>query len=126
MYTATQLQEYLDEIRDQVCTRCVERPPEGPPCKPLRRMCGIELHLREYLKAIHTRKSGSIVPYLDDIHQQICSGCAFRAGERCPCPLDYLVVLLVQAVDTVDQRNGKQGCSGLPSRCSHCEELLSL
>src|SRR4029077_17058720 len=104
MYTATELHEYLDEIRDQVCTRCVERPPGGPPCKSLGKMCGIELHLPEYLAAIHEVESGSIEPYLDNIHRRVCPGCALRGGERCPCPLEYLLVLLVQAVETVDQR----------------------
>ncbi len=29
-----ELNEYLDEIRQEVCTRCMERPPGGPPCAP--------------------------------------------------------------------------------------------
>ena len=113
MVTVTEGQEYLDEIRAQVCTRCVERPPGGPPCKPLGRMCGIELHLPEYLKAIHEVESNSIGPYLDNIHSRICPGCAFRGGDRCPCPLDYLVVLLVRAVETVDRRRREAGSANL-------------
>jgi hypothetical protein len=27
VYTEAELREYLDEIRERVCTRCVERPP---------------------------------------------------------------------------------------------------
>jgi hypothetical protein len=107
MYTAIEQQEYLDEIRAQVCARCVERPPGGSPCKPLGRLCGMELHLPEYLKAIREVESNSIGPYLDNIRVRICPGCAVRGSERCPCPLDYLAVLVVQAVETVDRRRGR-------------------
>ncbi len=26
------LEEYMAEIRQHVCARCIERPPGGPPC----------------------------------------------------------------------------------------------
>ena len=42
MITETELDEYQDEIRNVVCSRCVERPPGGPPCAPLGKECGIE------------------------------------------------------------------------------------
>ena len=32
MYEGTDLEEYLQEIREQVCVHCIERPPGGPPC----------------------------------------------------------------------------------------------
>jgi hypothetical protein len=51
-------------------------------------------------------ESDSIEPYLDSIHRRVCNSCPRLAGEGCPCPLDYLLVLLVQAVETVDQRKG--------------------
>ena len=34
MLTEAELTEYMDEIRKQVCNRCVERPPGGPPLCP--------------------------------------------------------------------------------------------
>jgi hypothetical protein len=104
MYTEAQLREYLDEIRIQVCSRCVERLPGGPPCLPIGKLCGIELHLPEYLDAIHQIDSGVIDPYLDNMRSNVCSGCAQKECSDCPCPMDYLSVLLVQAIETVDQR----------------------
>lgn len=53
MYTDAQLHEYLDEIRKQVCTRCIDRPPGGPPCAPLGKMCAVELFLPTFLRAVH-------------------------------------------------------------------------
>ena len=109
MYTEAEIQEYLAEVRDQVCSRCVERPPGGPPCAPLGKKCGVELHLPKFLEAIHEVDSPRIGPYLDNIHRRVCSQCARRGCNDCPCPLDYLLVLIVQAVDTVDQRHRQDG-----------------
>jgi hypothetical protein len=107
MVTAAELDEYLEEIRRQVCTHCVERPPGGPPCAPLGKQCGIELHLAELIDAVHGVNSASIGPYLDTNRLKICAHCPRLEHEGCPCPMDYLAVLLVQAVETVDQRRAR-------------------
>jgi hypothetical protein len=102
--TAPAPTEYLDEIRKQVCAFCIERPPGGPPCAPLGKQCGIELHLPQLIDAIHEVHSPSIAPYLDHNREKICQKCAFLHSSICPCPMDYLAVLLVQAVEAVDER----------------------
>jgi hypothetical protein len=129
MATDMPLAEYLGEIRQEVCGRCVERPPGGPPCAPLGKECGVEAHLAALVDAIHEVRSDFIQPYLQNNRAKICSRCPLLGeggcpcpmddpavlgvtvaacsiyGEReCPCPMDYLAVLLVQAVETVDQR----------------------
>src|SRR5271165_2383443 len=90
------LAEYLAEIRKQVCSRCIERPPGGPPCAPLRKICGIEEHLPELVEAIHKVQSGWIGPYLDYNRRTICARCPQLGSGICPCAMDYLAVLLVQ------------------------------
>lgn len=105
MLSQLELDEYLAEIREQVCSRCVERPPGGPPCAPVGKQCGVEMHLPEIIDSIHHIKSGSIAPYLDTNRTRICEKCALLHSSTCPCPMDYLAVLLVQAVETVDQRH---------------------
>jgi hypothetical protein len=104
MSTDTQLAEYLEEIRQEVCSRCIERPPGGPPCAPLGKQCGVEMHLAALVDAIHERRSDFIEPYLRNNRAKICSHCALLGARECPCPMDYLAVLIVQAVETVDQR----------------------
>lgn len=106
MATATELDEYLAEIREEVCSRCIERPPGGPPCAPLGKACGIEMHLPELIESIHQVHSSSIAPYLDRNRAEICASCAFLHSSICPCPMDYLSVLLVEAVEEVDRRRG--------------------
>src|SRR5437016_1604702 len=42
MLTELELAEYREEIRNHVCSRCVDRPAGGPPCEPLGKRCGVE------------------------------------------------------------------------------------
>jgi hypothetical protein len=104
MVTETEQAEYLDEIRTQVCSRCVERPPGGPPCEPLGKFCGVELHLPELIESIHQVHSPLMQPYLEQNRNEICSGCDFLHSSVCPCPMDSLAMLVVEAVEAVDQR----------------------
>ncbi|HLJ97300.1 MAG TPA: hypothetical protein VKU02_29340 [Gemmataceae bacterium] len=109
MIPETELTEYLDEIRKQVCGCCPERPPGGPPCAPLGKQCGVEMHLPKLIEAIHEIKSGSIIPYLENNQHRICEPCANLHDSCCPCPLNYLAVLIVRAVETVDLRRQQLG-----------------
>jgi hypothetical protein len=98
------LQEYLDEIRQQVCSRCIERPPGGPPCEPRGKRCGIELNLKGLVDAVQTVRSDSVDPYIPVYHDHVCPQCTSRTTGQCPCPLDYLFLLAVEAIETVDER----------------------
>lgn len=107
MVAQAELAEYLQEIREQVCSRCVERPEGGPPCAPLGKMCGVELHLPQLIESVHTQRSVLIAPYLDHNRAEVCSKCQFLNSGICPCPMDYLAVLIVQAVEAVDRRRAE-------------------
>jgi len=104
MVAAADFADYLLEIRNRVCSRCVERPPGGPPCAPLGKNCGVEMHLPVLIASIrqvHTRLLG---PYQEHDRQAICEKCAFLHSSICPFPMDYLAELIVEAVEAVDQR----------------------
>ena len=104
MNAGPDLQEYLEEIRHQVCSRCIERPPGGPPCAPLGKRCGIELNLERLVEAVHAVGSKSLDPYIEVFHDHVCEHCANRTTSQCPCPLEYLLLLAVEAIETVDDR----------------------
>jgi hypothetical protein len=108
--------EYLAEIRKQVCSRCPERPPGGPPCAPLGKTCGVEAHLEALLDSIHQVSSPLLEPYLAHNRDHICEQCAFLHSSICPCPMDYLAALVVEAVEAVDERHKHQveAGEGLP------------
>jgi len=103
-YDAHRMAEYLREIRELVCSRCIEKPPGGPPCAPLGKLCGLELHFEQFVTAVHDVQSPFIAPYLDHDRSVICTDCEQRGSSECPCPMDYLAVLGVQAIESVDQR----------------------
>src|ERR1041385_624735 len=104
---ATDLEEYMAEVRKQVCSHCIERPPGGPPCAPLGKICGIEQHLDKLVDAIRDVHSPLAEPYLEHNRKEICQGCRYLNCSICPCPMDYLNVLLVEAVEAVDARRAE-------------------
>jgi hypothetical protein len=107
MYTQAELDEYLAEIREQVCKHCIERPPGGPPCGPRGKACGVEVHLAEIVAIAHAGRSVAMDPYIERFHRDVCSHCANRDTKHCPCPLDPLLLLAIEAVEAVDERNRK-------------------
>jgi hypothetical protein len=104
MLTAAELDEYMAEIREQVCSRCIDRPPGGPPCAPLGKRCGIELHLAEIVEICHNTRSRLVEPYTNRFHEDVCTHCANRPTSQCPCPLEYLLPLALDAIEAVDER----------------------
>jgi hypothetical protein len=121
MIAAPELDEYLEEIRDQVCSRCIEKPEGGPPCAPLGKDCGVEMHLPQLIESIRRVHSPLLASYRDHNRSEICAHCALLHTSICPCPMDYLGALLVQAVETVDERHRQCGSvSSEPSMaCGH-------
>src|SRR5262249_46018166 len=84
------------------------------PCAPVEKQWGIEMPLPQLIDAVHEVRSNSIGPYLDHNRQRICEHCPMLHSSDCPCPMDYLAVLVVQAVETVDERRGPRLALGLP------------
>jgi len=121
MLAEAELQEYLDEIRQTVCSRCVERPAGGPPCGPLGKPCGVEMHLEKLVEAVREVHSPLAEPYLTHNREKVCTDCPFLHSEHCPCPMDTLTVLVTEAIEAVDERHarrerGRQWLSGLPGQ----------
>jgi hypothetical protein len=98
------LDEYRTALRAEVCSRCIERLPNAPPCRPLGKGCGIELHLTELVEMCRNMNSALIDPYIDQLHDAICPTCESRHSSHCPCPLDYLLQLAVETVEEVEPR----------------------
>jgi hypothetical protein len=110
MIAGPELQEYLDEIRQEVCSRCVERPYGGPPCGPLGKPCGVELHLPQLVESVRAVHSDLIAPYLDTNRREVCEHCPYlHNADCCPCPMDSLAVLVVEAIEAVDRRRQRRG-----------------
>lgn len=130
MITEGEREEYLAEIRRQVCRHCKERPEGGPPCAPLGKPCGVELYLPELIEAIHeVQHDERIEPYRQSKEKFVCSRCAYLHSGYCPCPLDYWYAPIIQAIETVDKRRERHACGhrfvvGLPRRVG--DELTAI
>jgi len=75
---------------------------------PIGKMCGVEMHLPDLVDSIPQVRSNRIESYLNQNREEICEKCELLHSGICPCPMDYLAVLVVQAVETVDERRGKR------------------
>jgi len=104
MSTPDEYDDYLTELREQVCSRCIVRQPGSPPCFVHGQACGIEGHLPELVQICRSTDSTLMDPYIEQLHDTICKDCEFRDGPTCPCPLDYLLQLAVEAVERVERR----------------------
>ena len=107
MAIQAEMTEYMAEIRDRVCSCCIQRPPGAPPCAPHGVRCGIELHLPEIVQVAHAARSRAMDPYIERFHTEVCTHCANRDSNQCPCPLDSLLLLAIEAIDAVDERREK-------------------
>jgi hypothetical protein len=112
MITPAELGEYQEALRADVCSRCIERLPGGPPCAPLGKGCGIEQHLAELVEMCRTTDSALIDPYIDQLHDAICPECPSNGSPSCPCPLDYLLQLAVETVEKVQRRQALRASQG--------------
>jgi hypothetical protein len=66
------------------------------------------MHLPQLIDSIRGVQSLLIDPYLARNRAEICAHCAFQRGSLCPCPMDYLAVLVVEAVEAVDRRKARR------------------
>ena len=48
--------------------------------------------------------SDQIEPYLHCNRHDICETCAYHHSDHCPCPMDTLAVLVVEAIEAVERR----------------------
>jgi len=103
MDTDDDYQDYLLELREHVCRHCIERQPDCPPCAPHGKACGIEQHIPELVSICRTTDSLQMDTYIQQLHDNICQNCEYRDKPTCPCPLDYLLQLAVEAVERVEQ-----------------------
>jgi hypothetical protein len=59
----------------------------------------------------HAVHSTGMEPYIEHFHADVCAHCAARTTRDCPCPLDFLLLLAIEAVEAVDERRAARGVS---------------
>jgi hypothetical protein len=101
--------EYLEEMRQRLCGRCIVRLPGAPPCAVRGVGCGIERHLAELVDICHSVSGMLIDPFAEAMDAEICARCELRETRSCPCPMKYLLPVAVEAVEAVDRRREERG-----------------
>jgi hypothetical protein len=108
--------ERLDAIREalkeRVCGVCFDRNDDGTCGLPEGRVCAIEGHLPEIVKAVEAVESVDLSPYVDSIRVQVCPNCSQDDHGSCvfrnsfDCSVDNFLMLVVDAIDEVKSRKG--------------------
>jgi hypothetical protein len=104
MHAEVHSDEYLAEVRNQVCGRCPERAAARTPFGPACWRCGVEFQLPELVVSIHDADAGPEEFNPARSPRVVCSRCSRLGSHTCPCPVASLTTRLVEAVRTVDER----------------------
>jgi len=68
----------------------------------------VEHNLPELIDAVHDAHGRWMGPYCDSTERHVCEHCPIRDSSACPCPMDQLLVLVVEAVEAVDARRARR------------------
>ena len=104
MDASNEFDEHVAALRAEVCSHCIERAPGSPPCGISGKGCGIEEHVPKLAAICRSTDSALMDPYIEKLHEEICAQCKYRDTPSCPCPLNYLLQLAVEAVEKVERR----------------------
>ena len=123
MISQDRMNEYVRKLRREVCGRCNQSAPGGPPCTPLGRPCEFELYLPEIVALEQSLKLQSFDNQFEAFQEYVCEFCPRRSHEfrdpscylspncpRCPlggsdhchCPAYYLLPVAVMAIRSED------------------------
>jgi hypothetical protein len=104
---------FREALKERVCGICFDRNDDGTCALPKGRVCAIEAHLPEIVKAVESVHSFDLTPYVEGIRSQVCPNCsqdelghcAFR--ESFDCSVDNFLLLVVDTIEDV-RRQGSE------------------
>ena len=108
------LATYQEALKDRVCSVCSGSGYAGVCKVGDRGVCPIDLYLAEIVTAVlSTPRSEHIADYLPAIRKRVCSLCVNQdergvcmARELATCGLDSLLLLVVETIEDVADREG--------------------
>lgn len=109
-----QVDVFREALKTRVCGICFDRNDDGTCGLPEGRVCALEGHLPEIVKAVESVHSFDLTPYVEGIRAKVCPSCsqdetgrcAFR--ERFDCSVDSFLMLVVETIEDI-QRKATQG-----------------
>ncbi|MEE8386909.1 MAG: hypothetical protein V3S01_13425 [Dehalococcoidia bacterium] len=107
---------FEEAIMARLCAFCVECRDDGGCGLDPSQECSIKIHLPQILQSVQGVTSDRIEDYVEHIRQDVCAVCEERNPDgscdvraRIDCPLDRYLVLVVEAIEDLRQRNDRDG-----------------
>jgi hypothetical protein len=103
---------YLDAIRENVCSICVDSSETGKCLLTKKELCAVEKYLPGIVDVVHSLKSDNIGEYVNLLKSKICFYCRLqdKSGncvlrEEVNCSLDRYFPYIVEIIKRVDKKN---------------------
>jgi hypothetical protein len=119
------MQPYLDAVRSNVCTVCLDAVMHGAQfvrCGlPKGRTCPVEVFLPQVVDVVEAVDSWLLDDYAKVLREKVCAICKHSDGDFCAlrlqadCPLDRYFMLVAEAIQQVNTRlNAEMETAGIP------------
>jgi hypothetical protein len=103
-----------EALKTRVCAICFDRNDDGTCGVPQGRVCAIEGHLPEIVRAVESVHSFDLTPYVEGIRSEVCPNCSQDQHGRCvfrenfDCSVDNFLLLVVDTIEDVKSRGGTE------------------
>jgi hypothetical protein len=107
------LEVFRQALKEKVCAICFDRNDDGTCGLPEGRVCALDAHLPEIVKAVESTHSFDLSPYVEAIRTQVCPNCSQDESGRCvfrqsfDCSVDNLLMLIVNTIEEVKGRESE-------------------
>jgi len=104
---------FREALKTRVCGVCFDRNDNGTCGLPEGRVCALEAHLPEIVKAVESVHSFDLTPYVEGIRSEVCPKCSQDDYGRCvfrenfDCSVDNFLLLVVDTIEEVKRREGE-------------------
>jgi hypothetical protein len=110
------IEQIREALKQRVCGVCFERNDDGTCGLPKGRVCALEAHLPEIVRAVEDVESLDLSPYVEKIRAQVCPNCNEDEHGHCvfresfDCSVDNFLYLVVDTIEDLKKR-GQGGMS---------------
>ncbi|HEY7700366.1 MAG TPA: hypothetical protein VIE88_18205 [Vicinamibacteria bacterium] len=105
---------FREALKERVCGICFDRNDDGTCGLPEGRVCALEAHLPEIVKAVESVHSFDLTPYVEGIRAQVCPNCSQDEHGRCvfrdnfDCSVDNFLMIVVDTIEDVKKREAEE------------------
>ncbi len=112
---------FEEAVLARICACCVECRDDGSCGLDPSRECSIKIHLPQILQSVQGVTSDRIEDYVEHIREDVCAVCEDRnpdgscdVRDRIDCPLDRYLLLVVEAIEEVQQFHDMNALASAP------------